>query len=58
MKITIDTDRKVVEVDYAVNLKELVTGLKSFLGDEWKEYSIEAKANYCTYPYYTRILSI
>ena len=41
MKLTIDAEQKTVEIDSAVNIKELTMVLKSMLPDEWKEYSIE-----------------
>ena len=40
MKLTIDTEQKTVEIDSAVNTKELIDALKSLLGNEWKEYAI------------------
>lgn len=51
MRVTIDTDRKVVEIDSLVNVKDLIDGLKALLGDKWKEYSIESKSGWY-YPYY------
>ena len=51
MKVTIDTERKVVEIDSATNIKDLIDGLKDLLGDEWKEYSVEQRFNNWSYPY-------
>ena len=52
MKLTIDTERKVIEIDQAVNLKDLIKGLKKLLGDEWEEYSIEQRESMNYWPYY------
>lgn len=52
MKLTIDTDRKVIEIDEAINLKDLVNGLKKLLGDEWDEYSIVQRTGYTYWPWY------
>lgn len=52
MKVTIDTERKVVEIDCATNIKDLIDGLKGLLGDEWKEYSVEQKFNSYSWPYW------
>jgi hypothetical protein len=52
MKLTIDTDRKVIEIDQAINLKDLIKGLKKLLGDDWEEYSIEQRITWNYYPWY------
>ena len=55
MKVTIDTKRKVIEIDESINIEELIEELKALLGKEWKEYSIEQKIEgpyYPIYPYY------
>lgn len=49
MKLTIDTEQKTVEIDSAVNIKELTTVLKAMLPDEWKEYSIEFHTTFGPY---------
>ena len=50
MKLTIDTDRKVIEIDQTIKIKDLLKGLKELLGNEWEKYSIEQRIHY--YPYY------
>jgi len=52
MKITIDTDRKVIEIDQAINLKDFIKGLKKMLGSDWEEYSIEQRTPWYYYPWY------
>ena len=55
MKITIDTERKVIELEATVKFEDLIEELKELLGKEWKEYSIEqswGKWTYPVYPYY------
>ena len=49
MKLTIDTDRKVIEIDQTIKIKDLLKGLKELLGDDWEKYSIEQRIHY--YPY-------
>ena len=51
MRLTIDTEQKTVEIDSAVNIKELTTVLKGLFGDEWKGYDIIAN-NYSYTPWY------
>jgi len=51
MKVTVDTDQKLVEIDDSCNIVDLIEGLKGLLGKEWKEYSIVQKTNYWTYPW-------
>ena len=43
MKVTIDTDCKIIEIEQCVNVAELIEWLKTILGKEWKEYSIQQK---------------
>jgi len=50
MKFTIDTENKVIEVNEAVNIADLINELKELLGKRWKEYSLQQTWSY--YPYY------
>ena len=50
MKLTLDTDRKVIEIDEAVNIAELIEELKTLFGKEWRAYSIEQRITW-SYPY-------
>lgn len=52
MKVTIDTDRKVIEIDSTIKLVDLIDELKELLGKDWKEYSIEQKYNWTYWPSY------
>ena len=53
MKLTIDTDRKVIEIDQTIKIVDLIEELKVLLGKDWKEYSIEQKWNYWNFPLVT-----
>jgi len=55
MKLTIDTDRKVIEIDQAINLKDLIKGLKKLLGSDWEEYFIEQRTPWYYYPWHPGI---
>ena len=50
MRFTIDTENKVIEVNEAVNIADLINELKELLGKRWKEYSLQQTWSY--YPYY------
>ena len=50
MKVTVDTERKVIEIDEAVNIADLIKGLEELLGKDWKEYAIEQKTEWM-YPW-------
>jgi len=49
MKFTIDTENKVIEINEAANIADLIDELKKLLGKEWKEYSLQQAWSY--YPY-------
>ena len=53
MKLTIDTERKVIEVESTVKVGDLIEALKQLLGKDWEEYSIEQKWTYWNYPLVT-----
>ena len=51
MKFTIDTEQKVIEVNEAVNIAELIDKLKEILGKDWKNYRLEQQFQWTYYPY-------
>ena len=43
MKLYIDTDEKIIELEEEICLGSLVQDLKTLVGKEWKEYKIRNK---------------
>jgi len=50
MRLTIDTERKVIEIESTLNMGDLIEVMKSLIGKEWKDYSIETKTVCWAYP--------
>ena len=56
MKVTVDDESMIVEIDSTIKLVDLISGLKNLLGDDWKKYSIQQRWSNYYYPNHLPII--